>query len=153
MNHKTINIFRQNNFIIYSDNKVIIKNNQELKEFYFSDISNVRILKKRNFYPNIILLNILLIIIFTSNLFHYNNGSLSSLFSIFWVSILFISSFFLKNYNYKLLINKGKYGFTEITLQKKNIQNANKFLDYFNSSQILNMYPEKPKNSKFKECI
>jgi hypothetical protein len=125
----------ENNFITYFKNKVIIKNKQQIVEFYIADISNVRIFKKRNLYPNIIAFNLMLGITSTSIVSPNSNSSIAPLVNIFLFSVLFIVTFFLKNYNHKLLINKGKYGFSEITFEKKNIQNANKFLNDFNSNQ------------------
>lgn len=143
MNHKTENIFRENNFIICSETKLIIKNKKQLVEFFLADISNVRILKRRNIYPNIITFYLILIITSTSILTAKSNDIIFFIINILIVLVLLIFTFFLKNYNYKLLINKGKYGFSEIILQKKNIENANKFLNDFNSNKILKLYPAK----------
>ena len=66
MNHKTENIFREKNFIICSKTKLIIKNKKQVVEFFLTDISNVRILKRRNIYPNIITFYLILIITSTS---------------------------------------------------------------------------------------
>lgn len=153
MNHQKNNVFREKSFIIYSETKVIINTKKELFEFFLGDITNVRILKRRNLYPNIITFYLMLIVTSASILSIKKNDSIFIMMNIFFVFLLLIITFFLKNYKYKLLINKGKYGFSEIILQKENIQNANKFLNDFNSNKILKLYPENSENSKFKECI
>jgi hypothetical protein len=153
MNHKKENVFRENNFIIYSETKVIINTKKQLFEFFLKDISNVRILKRRNLYPNIIAFYIILIITSASILTTKTNDIFFFLINIFIVLVLLIITFSLKKYNHMLLINKGKYGFSEIILHKENIQNANKFLNDFNSNKILKFYPENSENNKFKECI
>lgn len=139
MNHKTENVFREKNFIICSETKLIIKNKKQVVEFFLADISNVRILKRRNIYPNIITFYLILIITSTRILTAESNDNIFFIINILIVLVLLIFTFFLKNYNYKLLINKGKYGFSEIILQKKNIENANKFLNDFNSNKIVKL--------------
>ena len=153
MNHNKENAFRKNNFIIYTETKVIINTKNQLLEFFLEDITNVRILKKRNLYPNIITFYIMLIITSAIILSPINNDVIFFIINIFFVFVLLIITYFLKYYSHKLLINKGKYGFSEIILQKKDIQNANKFLNDFNSNKILNLYTEKTENNKFKQCV
>jgi len=126
--HKNEKIILGEPFIVQSGPKVIIQSQQERFEFYRSDISNIRIVRKRDFYPNIIIFCLLLISIY-ANILPFKNHSNYVLFAtISFITVLLMIVFFLKNYNYKLLINTGKCGFSEIQLPKKNIPNVENFL-------------------------
>lgn len=137
--YKSENGIMENTFIIQSDFKVIIKIKHQILEFYFNDISNIRILRKRNFYPNIILFCLTIIIALTNTLSVVNYSTFNFCVAIFCVAVVLLIVCVFKNYNYKLLINNGKYGFSEINLQKRNIQSAENFLnDFKRKSKVKN---------------
>lgn len=138
--YKNQKIIPAGTFIVQSGSKLIIKNQQEKLEFYLSDISNIRILRKRNFYPNIITFCLIVISAYSNTLTFQTHSNYLLFANIFFVSVLLINIYFLKNYNYKLLINIGKFGFSEIHLPKKNIQNVESFLKYFNINSNSNAY-------------
>lgn len=114
-------------FIVQSGSKLIIKNQKEKLAFYVSDISNIRIVRTRNFYPNIITFCLTVISAYSNTLTFKTHSNYLLFANIFFVSVFFVNIYFLKNYNYKLLINIGKFGFSEIYLPKKIFKMLNFF--------------------------
>lgn len=136
--YKNQKIIPAGTFILQSGSKLIIKNQQEKLEFYLSDISNIRILRKRNFYPNIITFCLIIISAYSNTLTFKNHNNYYLFADIFFAAVLVVNIYFFKNYNYTLLINTGKFNFSEIHLPKKNIPNVEFFLKYFNNNNNSN---------------
>lgn len=133
--NKIEKVLEENSFIILLETRIIIKNEKERIEFYLNDISNLRILKKRNLTPNITLLFIT--IIFYLSLFTQSESFFMIILSLFSTAVLTIFAFLFKSYTYKLLVNSGAFNFNEIVLSKKNILHAESFLNKFSQKSIL----------------
>lgn len=128
--NKIEKVIEENPLIILLESKIIIKNEKQRIEFYLSQISNVRVIKKRNLALNGILL-IITGMFYLSKITSKIETNISTLVSIFLTLILFTISCSFKSYNYKLLINKGIIGFSEIAISEKNIQHAESFARKF----------------------
>lgn len=136
MNEKVLD---ENSLMMLFESKVVIKNEAQRIEFYLGQISKVRIFKKRNLAMNYLIF-IVAVMFYSSIVTPKNVNNLPFIFvSIFVFLILFIISFLLKFYNYKLLINKGILGFSEIALSKKNIRHAENFICKFNSQEQIDL--------------
>ncbi|WP_426092422.1 hypothetical protein [Flavobacterium sp. DSR3-2] len=144
-------IFEENPLLQILKHKIIIKKNEESLQFNLNQIRNLRVLKKRNLIPNFTVLTlsgILLIVTLKTK----NHQIASEYIRILLVFILFIFSYILKSYKYSLLLNTNSFGFYEITLSKKNIKYAKKFLNDFKQNKIAQGDREKQEDFIMKKC-
>ncbi|MFV8337343.1 hypothetical protein ACNQF7_14855 [Flavobacterium sp. RSP29] len=131
-------ILEENPFLILLESHVIIKNDKERIYVSLSQILNIRVVKNRDSTVTILVFNFsaLLYLLFLSPLnLHF---AFQFLYLVF-LSFSFIISSSLKNYNYKLLINKGKFAFNEISVSKNNIVHAENFAAKFKNNTISEM--------------
>ena len=129
---KNEKVLEENSFFTISESKVIFKNYQAV--IILNQISNVRLIKKRDFKANIIVLvfSVLFYVMVVSPLY------LSTIFeSIILALILICLMCWIENYSYRLLINKMDYDFNEIIVGKKNLHFARVFLSKFPASTLL----------------
>ena len=99
-----------------------------------NQISNSRLIKKRDFTANIIVLvfSVLFYVMVLQPLY------LSTKFESLILALILISAVSgTKNYSYRLLINKTNYDFNEIIVSKENLHFAKIFLCKFPVSIIL----------------
>jgi hypothetical protein len=99
-----------------------------------NQISNSRLIKKRDFTANIIVLvfSVLFYVMVLQPLY------LSTKFESLILALILISVVScVENYSYRLLINKTNYDFNEITVSKKNLYFAGRFISKFADSALL----------------
>lgn len=145
-------VVEENPLLILLESKVIIKNKRERIGINLSQISNVRLIKNRNLTLSVLVLVHFILFYFlvlSPMKFHFA----FSLMFITILSILFVISFFIKNYTYKLLINQGKFGFNEITISKTNSIHAENFVSKFKNTYSTNMSNAELDFQKLKECL
>lgn len=128
--NKTENILEENPFFIAFESKVIFKNDKERINLPLNHISNIRIVKNRDLTTNIII-SIFSALFYLIAIAPVNDKIVFQLFFLVYVSILFLIFSLIKKYNYKLLINNGKFGFNEIIISEKNLFYAKRFLAMF----------------------
>ena len=128
--NKTENILEENPFFIAFESKVIFKNDKERINLPLNHISNIRIVKNRDLTTNIII-SILSALFYLIAIAPVNDKIVFQLFFLVYVSILFVIFSLIKKYNYKLLINNGKFGFNEIIISENNLFYAKRFLAMF----------------------
>lgn len=127
-----------NNFIQKIDSKIIIVNKHQRLLYYFNEITNIRISKKRNLYPNLIVVGLGFSTLYIALSFRdYLN--VFAIMNIFFSVNLFIDTFFLKKYSYKLLINNGKSGFSEITIPTEHLEDVHEILNNFNKNKTITL--------------
>lgn len=145
-------VVEENPLLILLESKIIIKNKKERIGIYLSQISNVRVIKNRDLTLSILVLvnSILFYLLVLSPM---NLNLEFSFLSITIFSILFVISFFIKKYNYKLLINQGKFGFNEITISKSNKIHAENFVSKFKNTYATNWAKKDFDFQKLKECL
>ncbi|MDI6031967.1 hypothetical protein QLS91_02665 [Flavobacterium sp. LB2P84] len=128
--NKTESILEENSFLIVFESKVIFKNDKERINLSLNHISNIRIIKNRDLTTNIII-SIFSALFYLLAIPPVNDKIVFQLFFLVYVSILFIIFSRIKKYNYKLLINNGKFGFNEIIISENNLFYAKRFLAMF----------------------
>lgn len=150
--NKIEKVLEENPLVIRLESKVIIKNNNEKIEFDLSQISNIRIIKKRNLIINITLFSIA--VVFYLNIMELKNvGSLLMYLSLLVFSFLLVIAYWFKSYTYTLLINKGLFGFKEISLSKNNIQYAENFMSKFKINSLTKAVHDEFEYQKLKQCL
>lgn len=150
--YKIEKIVEENPLFILLDSKVIVKNKKEKITFYLNQISNVRVKKLRDRSPSVIaLVNLILFyLLFLSTL---NLSSTIKILCVTVLTILFIISFFIKKYTYKLVINQGKFKFNEITITKDNNTYAEKLIATFENRKARNRSTTENLFQQLKEAL
>lgn len=125
-------ILDENSFFVVSESKVTFKNCDAV--INLNQISNCRLIKKRDFTANIMVFvfSLLFYVIILQPL--YLSATFESL--ILALILIYVLSC-VKNYSYRLLINKNKYDFNEIVVSKKELHFARIFLSKYSPSTIL----------------
>jgi hypothetical protein len=129
---KTEKILEENSLFVISESKVIFKNCDTV--INLNQISNSRLIKKRDFTANIIVLvfSVLFYVMVLQPLY------LSTKFESLILALILISVVScVENYSYRLLINKTNYDFNKIIVSKENLHFAKTFLSKFPASIIL----------------
>jgi Na+/glutamate symporter len=145
-------ILEENPFLILLESYVIIKNDKKRIRISLSQISNIRVVKNQDLTITILTctFSALLYVLFLAPL----NLHFAFQFLYFVIlSFFIIISHSLKNYSYKLLINKGKFGFAEIAISKNNIRHAENFAVKFKKSINSKMNNKEFDYKKLKECL
>ncbi|MFE3846589.1 hypothetical protein ACFX5D_01230 [Flavobacterium sp. LB3P45] len=128
---KSEKVLEENSFFIISESKVTFKNYHAV--IILNQISNTRLIKKRDFTANIIVLvfSVLFYVMVLQPLY------LSTIVESLILALILISvGSCIENYSYKLLINKTDYDFNEIIVSKKNLNFAKIFLSKFPASTL-----------------
>ena len=125
-------ILNNNSFFIISESNVIFKNCDII--INLNQITNCRLIKKRDFTPNILVFvfSVLFYVITFEPLY-----LISTFESLILALILIAVVSCIENYSYTLLINKTNYDFNEIIVSKANFHFATIFLSKFPSSTVL----------------
>ena len=124
-------VLEENSLFVISESKVTFKNCDVVIDL--NQISNSRLIKKRDFTANIILLvfSVLFYEIFLQPLY------LSTIFESLILALILISLVScVEKYSYRLLINKTNYDFNEIIVSEENLHFAKIFLSQFPVSTI-----------------
>jgi hypothetical protein len=130
-------IVEENSLLILLESKVIIKNNNDRIAIYLHQISNVRLVRNRDYRQSFLVL-VFLILFYKLDLIPVNSCFDFSFLYLCLIPILFGISFSIKNYTHKLLINKGKFNFNEITVSKSNSIHAENFVEKFKKQKYNN---------------
>ncbi|MFV8359476.1 hypothetical protein [Flavobacterium sp. LS1P3] len=129
---KTEKTLEENSLFIISESKVTFKNCDTV--INLNQILNSRIIKKRDFTANIMVLvfSVLFYVMIVQPLY------LSTIFESLIVALILIYVLScVENYSYRLLINKTNYDFNEIIVSKKNLYFAGRFISKFPDSTLL----------------
>jgi hypothetical protein len=129
--NKTEKALEENPFLLILESKVIFKTDKDKIDIDLNQISNLRIIKNRNLTYNILIFLLTVYFYLSSELESTYLNFLSESLYVTLISILCVITFSIENYTYKLLINKGKFGFNEILISKKNIIHAKNFVSKF----------------------
>jgi hypothetical protein len=128
--NKIEKVIEENPLLILLESKVIIKIKKERIGILLCQISNVRVVRNRDLTLSILTLVFMsLFYILVLSPMNLNFGL--RFLCVALISILFIISFSIKKYRYKLLINQGKLGYNEITISKRNSIHAENFMAKF----------------------
>jgi glucan phosphoethanolaminetransferase (alkaline phosphatase superfamily) len=127
-------VLEENSLFVISDSKVSFKNCDAV--INLNQISNSRLIKNRDLSLNIIIL------VFSTTLYLVvlpllNFGAVFKSLIVILILISVILAICIKCYSYKLLINKSNYNFNEITISKKNLYFAGRFISKFADSALL----------------
>ena len=128
----------ENSFFVISESKVTFKNCDTV--INLNQILNSRLIKKRDFTANIMVLvfSVLFYVMILQPLY------LSTIFESLILALILISVVsYVENYSYKLLINKTNYDFNEIIVSKKDLYFAGRFISKFTASTLLKTKVEK----------
>nr|WP_315206724.1 hypothetical protein [uncultured Flavobacterium sp.] len=122
----------ENSLFVISESKVTFKNCDVVIDL--NQISNSRLIKKRDFTANIMVLvfSVLFYVMILQPLY------LSTIFESLILALILISVLScIENYSYRLLINKTNYDFNEIIVCKENLPFAKIFLSKSTASILL----------------
>ncbi|MFV8365061.1 hypothetical protein [Flavobacterium sp. XS1P27] len=125
-------VLEENSLFVISESKVTFKNCDTV--INLNQILNSRLIKKRDFTANImvLVLSVLFYVMIVQPLY------LSTIFeSLILAIILIYVVSCIENYSYRLLINKTNYDFNEIIVSKKNLYFAGRFISKFPDSTLL----------------
>lgn len=126
-------VVEENSLLVLLESTVIIKKDKETITIRLDQISMVRVKRNKDWTFSILLFEFLVLFYFlvlsTTNL----NFKIKLVYAIFSL-LLFLGSFSIGNYTYKLLINLRKFGFNEITIAKSNRIHAQNFAAKFEIS-------------------
>ena len=129
---KTEKFLEENSFFVISEFQVTFKNCGTA--INLNQISNSRLIKKRDFTANIIVFVFAVLFYVTTIQPLYLSTTFESLL-LALILISVVSS--VENYSYILLINKTNYDFNEIIVSKANLHFATLFLSKFTVSTLL----------------
>ncbi|RTY86004.1 hypothetical protein [Flavobacterium sp. RSP15] len=132
-NH-TEKIIEQNALFLILESKVIFNTGREKVILHPNQITNVRLVKNRNYTLNILILVFLIVLSLKVEAFF----NVSILFHFLFLGTIIISGILtshIKNYSYVMLINKGRFDYDEIFVSRKNVTYANDFVSEFKSVQ------------------
>jgi hypothetical protein len=121
-------ILEENRLYIILESKVIFINEKEKISFYLDQISGVRLVKKRDFTANIMLL-VSLSLLYVYVLSPMN--SISNFLKLIFIVTAVIVACRIKKHSHKILINTANYGFNEILISEKNLSFARIFISKF----------------------
>jgi hypothetical protein len=140
-------------FFTIVDSNLTIDSEGQKTDFNLNQISNVRIIKKRNLTPNFLIL-IGVFISYFSFLSSQNIDDRLKNFTLMLIVLGVLVSFLFKHYSYKLLINKKNYCFNEFKISKQNLNIAQSFVSMFkNNNTTLYVNSKKESSSYLSECL
>lgn len=125
--YKFDNVLEGNTCFVLTDSTVIVENKTNTAILNLNRISNVRIVKRRNYFRNFWVLSFLAIIYF----FVIPIFEMYPILLLLRVTLLFLSVFAvfcIEKYSYKLLINSSDLTFKEFKIAKHNIFDAQNFV-------------------------
>lgn len=125
--YKFDNVLEGNTYFILTDSTVIVENKNNTAILNLNRISNVRIIKRRNYFRNFLVLSFLAFLyFFVIPIFEMYSILLLSRVALLFFSVLAVSC--IKKYSYKLLINSSDLTFKEFKIAKHNVFDAQNFV-------------------------
>nr|WP_314836752.1 hypothetical protein [uncultured Flavobacterium sp.] len=125
--YKFDNVLEGNTSFILTDSTVIVENKNNTAILNLNRISNVRIIKRRNYFRNFLVLSFLAFLyFFVISIFEMYSILLLSRVALLFFSVLAVSC--IKKYSYKLLINSSDLTFKEFKIAKHNVFDAQNFV-------------------------
>ena len=130
--YKFDNVLEGNTYFILTDSTVIVENKNNTAILNLNRISNVRIIKRRNYFRNFLVLSFLVLsflaflYFFVISIFEMYSILLLSRVALLFFSVLAVSC--IKKYSYKLLINSSDLTFKEFKIAKHNVFDAQNFV-------------------------
>jgi hypothetical protein len=125
--YKFDNVLEGNTYFILTDSTVIVENKNNTAILNLNRISNVRIIKRRNYFRNFLVLSFLAFLyFFVISIFEMYSILLLSRVALLFFSVLAVSC--IKKYSYKLLINSSDLTFKEFKIAKHNVFDAQNFV-------------------------
>lgn len=125
----------ENRFFLVAEDKIIFKNDNQKINVYLDQISNVRLIKNRDFTVNIV-------VILFGTLFYLTIVDPLNFNTLFQQSIIILLMLavavnaFRRNYSYKLLINNKYNNYQEIAVSKRNLRFAEIFVTKFSATAV-----------------
>lgn len=136
LNSKIEKKLEENCFFILSESEILFKNDNQRISLNLNQIIDIRLIKNRDFTINIVFV-VFAALFYFAVLHPLNIISIFQYLIVTLVAIFIIVMSCLKNYSYKLLINKNSYSYNEIMVSKKNLYYAKVLLSRFPSSSLL----------------
>ena len=125
--YKFDNVLEGNTYFILTDSTVIVENKNNTAILNINRISNIRIIKRRNYFRNFLVLSFLAFLyFFVIPIFEMYSILLLSRVTLFFFSILAV--FCIKKNSFKLLINSSDLTFREFKIAKHNVFDAQNFV-------------------------
>jgi hypothetical protein len=136
-------------FFTIVDSNITIENEGEKLDLNLNQISNARIIKRRNMIPNILIL----ISAFLANFLLSSPQYSENRFKDFFLILIVLASFSIKHYSYRLLINKSNYCFNEFRISKQNLSCAQSFVSIFKTNTTTQYRNVKQDSDYLSECL
>lgn len=126
-------------FFTIVDSNITIQNKGEKIDLHLKQISNARIIKRRNMIPNILILISAFLASFLLLSSQHSENRFKDVFLIL-IILAVIASFSIKHYSYRLLINKNNYCFNEFSISKQNLSRAQSFVSMFKTNSTMTQF-------------
>ena len=114
-------------FFTLQDSAVTLDNNGVPMRIPIKQITNVRLIKQRNFALNLFTFLSSLLIFFSCMQFFAKHDVIQG-FLYFVIFCLLVVSFYVRRFTYKLLINKGRGEYSELQITKNKLACARYFM-------------------------
>lgn len=125
--YKFYDLLVENTSFILTDSTVIVEHENDTTVINLNRISNIRIIKRRNYFRNFLVLSFLAFLyFFVISIFEMYSILLLSRVALLFFSVLAVSC--IKKYSYKLLINSSDLTFKEFKIAKHNVFDAQNFV-------------------------
>lgn len=125
--YKFDNVLEGNTYFILTDSTVIVENKNNTAILNLNRISNVRIIKRRNYFRNFLVLSFLAFLyFFVIPIFEMYSILLLLRLTLLFLSVLAV--FCIKKFSYKLLINSSDLTFKEFKIAKHNVFDTQNFV-------------------------
>ena len=140
-------------FFTIVDSNITIENEGEKLDLNLNQISNARIIKRRNMIPNILILMSAFIANFLLLSSQYIIDNRFKNVFLILIVLAVIASFLVKHYSYRLLINKKNYCFNEFRITKRNLSRAQSFVSMFKTKSSTQYRNTKDDSDYLSECL
>lgn len=125
--YKFYNSLVENTYFILTDSKVIVEHENDTTVINLNRISNIRIIKRRNYFRNFLVLSFLAFLyFFVIPIFEMYSILLLLRLTLLFLSVLAV--FCIKKFSYKLLINSSDLTFKEFKIAKHNVFDTQNFV-------------------------
>jgi uncharacterized membrane protein len=125
--YKFYNLLVENTCFILTDSTVIVEHENDTTVINLNRISNIRIIKRRNYFQNFLVLSFLaLLYFFVIPIFEMYSILLFLRLTLLLLSVLAVLC--IKKHSFKLLINSSDLTFREFKIAKHNVFDAQNFV-------------------------
>ncbi len=125
--YKFYNLLVENTCFILTDSTVIVEHKNDTTIINLNRISNIRIIKRRNYFQNFLVLSFLaLLYFFVIPIFEMYSILLFLRLTLLLLSVLAVLC--IKKHSFKLLINSSDLTFREFKIAKHNVFDAQNFV-------------------------